>query len=119
MNGQKESCRIRDILSEVNPETERLFRINAGMGWVGKLVKHDRAKGLLTLKDPRPLHAAPLHWPDVCGWETVEITPEMVGKKVAVVKFVEVKVTGGLTPGQAAFRDLVLKMGGIHKVDRG
>lgn len=119
MANQKEACRIRDRLAAVNPENERLFRINAGMGWAGNLVRHDKTAGVLTLKNPRPFHAAPENWPDMCGWQTVEITPEMVGQKVAVVKFVEVKVTGGLTPGQAAFRDLVLKMGGIHEVDRG
>lgn len=117
MADQKEACRIRDRLAAVNPENERLYRINAGMGWAGKVVRN--VGGVMTLKNPRPFHAAPENWPDMCGWQTVEITPEMVGKRIAVVKFIEVKVTGGLTPGQAAFRKLVLEMGGIHEVDRG
>lgn len=92
-------------------ENERLFRINAGLGWAGKTVKH--TPRLLVLADPWPVHAAPEGWPDLCGFETVEITPDMVGRKVAIFKGVEVKATGRLSEPQKRFRDLIERMGGL------
>lgn len=83
--------------------TVRLFRNNVGTGWVGERVK---ARGtvmtpigpmLITnrdvvLKNARPLHAGLTKGSgDYIGWETIVITPEMVGKKVAVFLSVEVK----------------------------
>jgi hypothetical protein len=111
-----ESDRIREILSSL-PPNERLFRINSGMGWAGKVVR--RAPGTLILDSPRPLHAAPTGWPDLCGFTTIEITPEMVGTRVAVFTGVEVKVTGRMSAPQTAFRDLLIEMGGIHRIDVG
>ena len=55
----------------------------------------------------------PEGWPDLTGWETVVITPDMVGQKIAVFSVVEVK-TGSLklTDKQNRFKELILKMGG-------
>ena len=39
----------------------------------------------------------PIGFPDLFGFRTIEITPEMVGKKVAVFAFIEVKKPGGRT----------------------
>lgn len=114
MPGQgKEAAAIRAILAGL-PPTRRLFRINAGVGWVGTTVKHTGSSILLAY--PRALHAAPRGWPDLCGWETIEITPEMVGQKVAVFVGIEVKASGKLSKDQARFRDVLEKMGGIFEV---
>lgn len=110
----RESGRIRQILASMPPE-QRLFRINSGMGWSGKVVRH--TKDMLVLKNPRPFHAAPPGWPDICGWTEIEITPEMVGQKIAVFTAVEVKVTGRLSKAQAAFKAVLETMGGIFKVE--
>ena len=39
----------------------------------------------------------PIGFPDLFGFRTIEITPEMIGKKVAVFAFIEVKKPGGRT----------------------
>ncbi|MCK5603589.1 hypothetical protein KAR91_17015 [Candidatus Pacearchaeota archaeon] len=109
----KEGDKIKEILGSL-PPNKRLFRINAGLGWTGRVQR--QVKNMLILLDPRPLKAAPKGWPDLCGWETVEITPEMVGKKIAVFVFEEVKVTGKLTREQALFKRVLEKMGGIFRI---
>lgn len=55
---------------------------------------------------------------DTIGWTEVVITPEMVGKTVAVFTSCEFKASKGgrLSPVQGAWRDLVLKAGGFSGV---
>lgn len=110
--GLKEKRLTNERLLNLKP-TERLFRINAGMAWTGEIVKNN--KQIIILKNPRPFWGAPAGWPDLAGWETIEITPEMVGQKIAVFKFEEVKATGDLSKDQKKFKKLILKMGGIFK----
>lgn len=56
---------------------------------------------------------------DLIGWYAVEITPEMVGKKLAVFTAVEVKTpTGRLTKEQVNFLEAVKSAGGIAFVAR-
>ena len=108
---------IAEILLKLKPH-QRLFRINAGMGWCGKVIK--RTPTRLVLENPRPLHAAPEGWPDLSGWETVTITPDMVGKRVAIFRGVEVKATKGArcSQAQAAFGELLAGMGGVYEIAR-
>lgn len=107
----------RDIINEylLNlPENVRMFRTNSGMAWAGKSVK----KGDITLiKNARPFHGMPEGWPDLTGWTEIEITPDMIGKKIAVFTTVEVKATGKIKAEseQGKFRDLILRMGGLHR----
>jgi hypothetical protein len=110
----KESERIQDILLSL-PENVRLFRMNSGMGWAGKVLK--RTPDVVVLSKPRPLHAAPEGWPDLCGWTMRTITPDMVGQKIAIFTAVEVKVTGRLTKAQKAYRAIIEAMGGIFRVE--
>ena len=109
----KEARAIREILAS-QPADRRLFRINAGVGWIGRIV-HRKSDSLL-LANPRALHAAPRGWPDLCGWETIEITPDMVGERLAVFLAVEVKATGKLSRDQEKFRDVLTRMGGRFEV---
>jgi hypothetical protein len=111
----KEGERIKRRLLEQD-QNERLFRINAGMGYAGPVAS--RSGKNVVIKNARPFHAAPKGWPDVCGWETVEITPDMVGQKIARFKFVEVKLTGKLSKEQKQFLDLLESMGGAVEVVR-
>jgi hypothetical protein len=56
---------------------------------------------------------------DLIGWTTREITPDMVGKKVAVFTAIEVKTASGATrPEQSNFIDRVREAGGIAGVAR-
>ncbi len=110
--GVKERDIINERLSSLAPD-ERLFRINAGMAWAGKAVRKGR---FVVIENPRPFHGAPEGWPDLCGWRTVTITPDMVGQKVAVFTGEEVKATGKLSPAQERFRDVIVRMGGIFEI---
>jgi len=109
----KERDIIQDRLLNLK-ENERLFRINAGMGWVGKIVKH--TGNMLILKNPRPLRAAPTGWPDLCGWTEIEITSDMVGQRMAIFTGEEVKATGKLSAKQNKFKEIILRMGGYFRV---
>jgi hypothetical protein len=108
------------------PPNKRLFKINAGMGWVGKTV-HATKKMVVTIypgdkvvRQARPLHAAPEGWPDLCGWETVTITADMVGQKIPVFCMEEVKAgKDTLRPAQKKMARLFEKMGGVFKIIRG
>lgn len=53
---------------------------------------------------------------DLIGWKTIEITPEMVGRHVAVFTAIEVKDLGKPTPEQQAFIRQVVEAGGIAGV---
>ena len=89
---QKERDIINDRLKNL-PEDTRLFRINSGMGWTGKIVK--KYDNFIILENPRPFHAAPEGWPDLAGIKSIEITPDMVGKRIGVFYCEEIK-TGNL-----------------------
>lgn len=56
---------------------------------------------------------------DLIGWTPVTITPDMVGKTVAVFTACEVKAPGGrATPQQMNFIDQVIRAGGYAGVAR-
>lgn len=112
---QPEKEIINRILSSL-PENKRLFRINSGMGWTGKFLFKDCRRGVI--ENPRPLHAAPKGWPDLCGWETIIVTPDMIGNQIAVFVGEEVKATGRLSREQKKFKELLERMGGIFRVHR-
>lgn len=111
--GTAENQIIKRILSEQS-EDERLFRINAGMAWVGKTTR--RRDGIVTIHNAFPFHGAPVGWPDLAGWKTVTITPDMVGKKIAVFQGKEVKATGKLSREQELFGKVLKGMGGLFEV---
>lgn len=107
---------IRARLSALDPERERRFRINAGVGFTGSKMR--RVGSAMIIVDPRPLRAAPEGWPDLCGWDSIEVTPDMVGSRIAVFVAEEVKCSGGLRPEQRAFKNCLEKMGGIYRIIR-
>jgi len=109
----REGEKIREILAAL-PSNQRLFRINAGLGWVGKIVRHEG--NILILKNPRPLRAAPAGWPDLAGWSSIKITEEMVGQNMAVFTGKEVKLTGKLSKEQKAFGKVLTGQGGFFEV---
>lgn len=106
------------ILLECGRGDTRLFRQNVGQGWVGRLVR--KQAGTVELASARPLHAGLCEGSsDLIGWRTVEVTPEMVGQRLAVFAAIEVKsATGRPTPEQAAFLKAVREAGGVACVAR-
>jgi hypothetical protein len=108
----KEREIINKILADMLENT-RLFRSNSGMAWAGQTIK----KGdFIVIKNPRPFHGMPEGFPDLIGWTSVTVTPDMVGQKIAVFIGIEVKATGKLSEAQAAMGALITRMGGIFKV---
>lgn len=120
--GWKENKLIKERLKNLDANTERLFRINAGMAWTAEkkntIIKRDKTGQTVILKKARPFHGAPPGWADLAGWQTITITPEMVGQKIAVFVFEECKATGVLSKIQKNFRDLLVSMGGVFRVLR-
>ncbi len=96
----------------------RMFRNNVGTGWVGEVsATKDGGK---YIKDARPLKAGLCTGSsDLIGWTTKIITPEMVGKKVAIFTALEIKTpTGKATKEQINFIIQVLDNGGIAGIAR-
>lgn len=59
--------------------------------------------------------------PDLIGWRTVTITPDMVGKSIAVFAGIEVKAPQGkhpVTPEQRHFLERLTSAGGLAGVAR-
>lgn len=59
-----------------NPDG-RLWRINSGMGWAGKVLKS--INGILSLIDYRPFHGAPKGSPDLWGYTVKEVSAPCCG----------------------------------------
>jgi hypothetical protein len=93
------------------------FRNNVGLGWVGKAVR----KGNLTIiANARPLHAGLCEGSsDLIGWTSIEVTPAMVGEKIAVFTAIETKSKRGSASGnQKNFITRVKESGGFAGVAR-
>jgi hypothetical protein len=99
--------------------TVTTFRNNTAQAWVGIPVARNATK--ITLAEYRPLHAGLCKGSsDLIGWTVVEVTPEMVGTKLAVFTAIEVKsATGKVRPEQLIFIEQVNKAGGFAGIARG
>lgn len=95
-----------------------VFRNNTGMGWTGNSMR--KPDGTVLIHDARPLHAGLCKGSsDLVGWTEKEITPEMVGKKVAVFTAIEIKAARGrATAEQLNFISRVRQAGGIAGIAR-
>ena len=96
----------------------RMFRINVGQGWTGNnIIK--KGKDVL-IKDARPFRVGvPKGFHDTAGFTPVVITPDMVGKTVAVFTSAEIKTsTGRASKEQLNFQAQVLAHGGISGIVR-
>lgn len=114
----KEQTLRKQIQLKTADTGARLFRNNVGTGWTGKV----KDKGdLKIISDPRPFHAGLCKGSsDLIGWTPVEITPDMVGQKVAVFTAVELKSGphDKTTKQQDNFLEQVRQAGGIGLVGR-
>lgn len=100
------------------PPSCRMFRNNTGQGWLGTRLQS--RPGTVLLSDPRPLHAGLVKGSsDLIGWKTITVTPEMVGRKLAIFAAVEVKTERGrITVDQLNFIEQVRSAGGIAGIAR-
>lgn len=95
-----------------------IFRINTGSGWTGE--QHRMRDGSLVLRNPRPFSTGtPKGYADLTGFRVIEITPDMVGQKIAQFVAIEVKTTKGrASDEQSKFIDVVNKNGGCGGICR-
>lgn len=108
----------------------RVMRNNVGTGWAGKPVikitpqnRHNvwLNPGDVVVRNARPLHAGlAVGSGDGIGWSSVEITPDMVGRTVAVFTSAETKKTTGgrVSADQKQWFNQVKLAGGIAVIVR-
>lgn len=121
----KENPIQKRILLHCGHGLTRLFRQNVGMGWIGKARKIIKAgmyylnPGDVVIRQARPFHAGFKGQSDLGGWHSITVTPEMVGRKLAIYTALEVKTkTGRVKKAQQQFIDLVRAAGGLAGVVR-
>lgn len=113
-----------DILLEASKKGWRLFRNNVAQAWVGVLFRSPMPvsirlmPGDIVLRSARPIDAGLCKGSsDLIGWESITITPEMVGQKIARFTAIEVKDgKGKATAEQNNFIDNVKRAGGNGKI---
>lgn len=103
-----------------------LFRVNSGKAWLGQGKAQRLTDGSVLIPGGRPIALGlalvsgepAVGQSDLIGWRTLTITPDMVGRRVAVITAIECKRTdGGRTSAdQARFIDIVRSAGGIAGV---
>lgn len=110
----------KKLENEINKNlkiNQRLWSANSGKAYQGQLVKVNGRQALINL---RVFTGMDTGFPDMVGFESIEITHDMVGKKVAVFVGSEIKASKGekLSKKQIDFKNLLIKMGGIHREHR-
>lgn len=110
----KETIAMHKIMVALASTKATIFRNNVGMAYQGdKYIDPVTKKPYLT--NLRPVHFG-LHKgsSDIIGWTQVTITPDMVGKTLAVFTAVEVKTPQGKESSeQARFIERVKEAGGL------
>ena len=102
-----------------------LFRLNSGIAWAtgGGKVRRIPGTNDMVVPNARPIALGfarsdnrPQSGPgDLIGWHSMVITPEMVGRRIAVFMSVETKRTGGgeISDDQLKWQANVVRDGGI------
>jgi len=115
----RETGTIKKILGDIGARMgTRLFRNNTFLGWAGK-VTHVSADTVV-INSAHPVKGGLCNGSsDLIGWHSVQVTPAMVGKKVAIFLALEAKTPiGRATNEQLAFNKAVTNAGGIAGIVR-
>jgi len=107
----------KHVLTELSQLGARLFRVNTGQAWAGKVEKMGTS---VFIRDAYPIRMGLVEGgSDLIGWTPIVITPEMLGETVAVFTAIELKV-GKLptTEDQDRFLSRVAEAGGVAGVAR-
>jgi len=108
---------MRRCLKRATEMGARLFRVNVGRAWVGEAERI--GPDTVILRNARPFKAGVPGMSDLIGWVPVEITPDMVGKTLAVYTAVETKTPRGRASAeQNQFLDVVSRSGGRAGIAR-
>ncbi len=118
---QKSEKRIQDeVCLAASARGYILFRNNQGMAIVGKTTFYPSGDALV--RGARRIRYGVCNpgGSDLIGWNSVIITPDMVGQRVAVFTGLEIKkATGRASKPQKNFIDKLTEAGGIAAVVRG
>ena len=123
---QSEGGLLKKFMVEYSKIGSRLFRNNVGRAWTGNIYRSSKIEtvklnpGDVLIRNARVFHGGfPKGSSDLIGFTKVEITPEMVGRTVAVFTAAEVKYgKTSTTPEQTAFVRMVNDSGGIAAITR-
>ena len=109
----RESTILHRIMLALGAGAVRVFRNNTGSAWQGDVQRLQ--DGSVLIRNPRFVRFGLCPGSsDLIGWRSVEVTPEMVGSRLAVFTAIEVKSEEGrLDPEQVAFLEQVRQAGGI------
>lgn len=117
-----------DIRDQLSDKVRMVFRANVGQGWTANSKDTFRpsketavvmARGDVLLRNARPFSTGlPTGFPDVFGCQEVEITPDMVGQKVALFWALEVKDQASASVEQSNFIGALNMSGGKAAVVR-
>jgi hypothetical protein len=114
-----QSERLNRLRIHASENNGRLFRNNVGEAWAGKSkwVLTNIGKLFTLLSPSRIKFGLTEGSSDLIGWKTIEITPDLIGRKIAVFWAVEEK-TGRdtLSEEQANFLNQVSSSGGIAEL---
>lgn len=99
----------------------RIFRNNSGFAWIGQSIVIRKKQevivnpGDVVIRQARAFHAGLCKGSsDFIGFKSIEITPEMAGKRIAVFMAAEIKTKSGkASPEQILFTNMVNSLGGI------
>ncbi len=116
---QRESPLLRRILATLSHGSVRLFRNNVAVAYQGIVSRAPPDprwdRGSIIIQRPRVIRSGlAVGSADLIGLRAITITPEMVGRCVAVFASIEVKARGGHTKReQRAWAEAIRSMGGI------
>ena len=115
---RSETQLLSDTMQEFSHGKTRLFRNTVGSGYVGPHV-YGGGGSILITKPSRITFGLGTGTSDLIGWQSVTVTPGMVGRTIAQFVSVEGKSeTGRVTPEQTAFIATVRTAGGLAGVFR-
>lgn len=124
----RESTVLKDVQVHHTNMGGRVFRNNVALAWAGNLIKPMVRQtmiiepGDVVLRNARPLHAGLCEGSsDLIGWTPILITPEMIGRTMAIFTAWEIKqmIQGAkVTLKQKSFIEAVTLAGGLGAVVR-
>jgi hypothetical protein len=108
----------RRIQLALSTEHSRIWRNTVGQGWQGKVVSQSPTRIVLEYYRAIEFGLAPGS-SDLIGPTSIEIMPEMVGRRIAVFTAIEVKdIKKYPTPEQRRYVNMITELGGIAGVAR-
>jgi hypothetical protein len=105
-----ESELYNKIIGAYSHGDTRLFRQQSILAWSGKIISRDAHS--VTLAHPHAIKIGAPGMPDLGGFTSIVITPEMIGHRLAVAIQIEVKGPRiRITPEQENFLEMASRLG--------